>query len=147
LAFFKFFPEWGLGLNYHFNSSKQSILGGGAISLRHDFGRRFRMGIDYSSYSNPQLSGIGLGLDYNFNKRRPTTSRVNVKRSVANPTLGSVVYITDQKKLLSYCGALGLDLWLKERNGIRLGVGFKYIVGTQNTNMAQISLLLKPMNF
>jgi hypothetical protein len=128
-GWFRLFPEWGFGVSNHLTYSDEGKWGG-TLFVRHDFSKRFRLGLDYSSYSNTIRSGVGLGLDYNFNKKRPMLNKYNYKSSTLNPTLGAIIYIPTLKDQPAYCGTAGLELWSAPKNGASLGLGLKYIIGS-----------------
>jgi hypothetical protein len=148
LGWMKFFPEFGFGLNNQFAADKFKNIGGQFFG-RHDFeSGKLRCNLEISSYAYPQMGGLCIGMDYNFNQTRPFLNRTNFKGSVLNPYIGLSMYFFNNKNDMSFCGALGFDYWIKERNPTgRAGFGMKYIIGTKNTNMVQFSLLCKITKF
>ena len=81
---------------------------------------------------------------------RPILNYYNDENSIINPYMGFSTYFLSEKYKTpyAYCGTIGVEYWIKEKNPTwRAGFGFKYILGTNNINMIQLSMIAKILKF
>jgi hypothetical protein len=135
VGFFSFFNEQRYMINSHIGQPN-----GGAIEFKHNFKNAIKLSTGISSYSR-NLTGISVGVDYNFNDPPPKPFAYRMTH-VINPTLGVTCYMKNFKNPMAVCGSVGLEWWLKKKTG-GFGLSTKYIYGTQKTNMIQTGLALR----
>jgi hypothetical protein len=136
LGFFNFFSEERFMI-----SSQLRGYGGSAFEVKRSIGNAFKLSTGISTYGQNLLTGVMIGVDYNFHDPLPYPFASRFTH-VINPTLGVACYMNNFKKPMSVCGSVGLEWWLKKKTG-GIGLSTKYIYGTQKTNMIQVGLAMR----
>jgi len=149
IGIFSFFPE--AGASYLLYRGFYDAIG---VSFKHDLNKRLKCELGYSTflyggtgtsmYNIYPPDGLLLGLEYNFNKNRPVKNKNGPQKAILNPVIGTN-YIHNIWDGIggAFNGSAGIEFWSKDLEGASVGIAVRYIKGTKNINVIQISIGFK----